>query len=1281
MKKSVSILALLFLTVRLLAQTNASVKLAIIAETSETARVADFLTAALSRAGKFQLLERNEIEKVYREEGLSAANRDDLKLGRILGADGVLLLNVMKTPQATNLTTRLIAVKPGVILTEGSFPWPLKDPAAWAETAADYLNSFWAKLTLPAKEAIPISVVNLRGAIASSKEQEAERQLKLLTIQRLSQERQFFVLERQKMQLLGEEKNLSSDESAFWDGSYLLDGVVDQNGYSKDTMTVNARLIPPRGGAPLLFEVSGSRTNLAEVVNSLAAKVAAFLKVKATIKEWSATDEANQFFNEAKWALRWGVFSDAEASADSAWALGKIDSDCALVRIKAYESEVSSKIIPFEKGEMSFAAGTEQLEKSEMKEVSDAHVATMVKQKGNTVRYVAFAQMPDSQNIDRAFHALELYYEFNRNSSASNLIQAASETSNWKNSNWYDLGVEDLTVASRVLRNFDFVPDAQKPVADKLAELRALARSVANLISVSPSVHDSYFVGNRVAVYDELANTVGEDGGRNPNIFSCEAAWGCFWQETPEDCVALYRKLMSSPVFCYIQTKFWFPSDYDYRRLPTLRLAAWNDEDRNRIPVVWNSFVQELDGSTNLLLQLEAKALKVADAEDEMKMAESFTNLYKTIFEHSGELVSNNVDVLHGWQSSYPVGGINGSDIRDLLERLYYSKYYPKLEALDGEYRKRVDKLAEAAQFLPTFEKQEQYLKNNKSFDFQNFAQLFLVNLDFQGYSKSQALEIQPLVTAYKSNLVAQSQSASGMQRAELMSAISQVGFVENDIERALNPPPPSQPTQTPKPMAAAKAGVAVPTNAPSVRVPPPVVTTPTQMAKKDPESSEVYSNVLLVKNFLRIPVTRIPKAEGAQFYQGDEDCFAYKTVGSRWMDGKLVLDFRFDCTIYLKATGFGGERTRAVAFIFDPENENWEIIPYPPESQDARGYPRWPQTGLPFELYQNNFYLSDGDNLKEYDRQTRQWKIFPIPGLDSAELYAVGERLYAANQRSIFEITDGGKTTRILASTRRRPAESALDSMETLGFSPPSATGPPLPPELFSGPDQAIYANIGKKIFRWNGKDWRETFDLNISQPPESFGNAVIFRSIPSWGSDDRARLWIWNGNESAPELALSDPPKHPGPVASPVRKAVTSHSNLHPLWQSLNGEFLTSAAATFYESNLYFFVDHAVVTNVHGQWIAVEKNGCHAKLVCLSRNSTGPTAVPLKFDTKLGQPPLKILTEQKYPWLAANAAETAMYFSGGKLFLNQRNSLVVWMIPVSDLELAIAAAPAGSR
>ena len=113
MKKFFWIFSISLLTLHSPAQSNEMARLALITESDDASAALDVLTAQLSDNKNLQLLERNEIEKVYREQGMSAANRDDLKLGRILGADGLLLLDVVRTPQATNLMARLIAVKLG----------------------------------------------------------------------------------------------------------------------------------------------------------------------------------------------------------------------------------------------------------------------------------------------------------------------------------------------------------------------------------------------------------------------------------------------------------------------------------------------------------------------------------------------------------------------------------------------------------------------------------------------------------------------------------------------------------------------------------------------------------------------------------------------------------------------------------------------------------------------------------------------------------------------------------------------------------------------------------------------------------------------------------------------------------------------------------------------------------------------------------------------------------------------------------------------------------------
>jgi hypothetical protein len=179
----------------------------------------------------------------------------------------LLLLETGREGTNQFLNTRLIAVKPGVVLAADKFAWPVQNLTEWSPVFARHLEVNFPKLTVLVKDAIPISVVNLRSALQSDEGRETERQLKLLTIQCLSHEPQFFVLERQRMQSLGEEKDLKLDDTAFWNGSYLLEGVVDQNGYSKDTVTINVRLTPPKGGAPLQLEAGGPRTNLLAVIN------------------------------------------------------------------------------------------------------------------------------------------------------------------------------------------------------------------------------------------------------------------------------------------------------------------------------------------------------------------------------------------------------------------------------------------------------------------------------------------------------------------------------------------------------------------------------------------------------------------------------------------------------------------------------------------------------------------------------------------------------------------------------------------------------------------------------------------------------------------------------------------------------------------------------------------------------------------------------------------------------------------------------------------------------
>jgi Ca2+-binding EF-hand superfamily protein len=1228
MKAIILIISILISTLQLPAQTNGTVRLALISESPDALAAADVLTAELSSYAHLQLLERNEIERVYREQGLSAANKDYLKLGQVLGADGLLLLDVVRTPAATNLTARLIDVKPGVVLTDGSFSWPLANTSQWAESVSTYLDSFLPKLTLLVKDAIPISVVNLRSAVQSADGLETERQLKLLTIQRLSQERQLFVLERQKMQLLAVEKDLKLDDSAFWNGSYLLEGVVDQNGYSKDTITISARLTPPKGGAPVQFEISGSRTNFTEVINQLAAKVNEALKVGSTVPAWNAADEAAQYFDEAKWALKWGVYSEAQAAADSAWALGKHDMDCATVRVRACMALIDTG--GYQKGDFTNPRDTNDVVQTLMENAGTNHIWGLILKEQNSggtkvVQYVSAGKFPDSKNIDLAAVALQIYYDFSR---TLPLDEPKADSA------WYRLGIENLIAASQVLQYFQFVPESQKPAAEKLAGLRALARSVAEWISKSPSVHDSYFVGDRIVTHDELARTMEEQ----PNIFRCKVNWGCFWQEKPEDCVALYRELMCSPVFSYIQTDFWL------RNLMQPRLVAWNQEDQKRIPAVWDNFVLELNNSTNALVRLETKAIQFADTDDENKMESSFTNLFNAIFENHDALVKNNVEVMYlNWGLDLLISAKTGSGIfsarREDLRQRFYTEYNPKLRAMDQEYRQTTSQGTTST----AFERQKQYLKDNKPFDFQEFAQMFL--LGFQNYSKAQALEIQPLITAYKSNLVAQSQNASGMQKAQAMGAISQVNMLEFQISSVVNPPAPSPQPQRPQPN--------IPPQAPK----PPVVAA---VAAPAPiPAPEIVTNILTVNKFLEMPLDGLP---------GDR-ISGVSITAHHWFEGKLLLDYQYEAELQqpLPVT-FSG------VAIVDPASGHWDVSVLPEIDADSTSgivktlnyfYHR-------SALWHGELFNCDGGQIEKYDFQNKKWQIVAVSDGNNYELFVVNDRLYAANRSTIFELIEGGKSSRLLASTRRQPPVSKLDS-EDLGL-----------PTLVEGPSHSLRAIIRTNIYVWDENNWQKESVLDFAGQKyyddsillEYFDDAILFR----WSRPQA--LWVLQKNQPKMQLGL-----YPKTGAGFIRNGESKPSGPpeKPLWEIPAEVSLGSLPAAMHQSDLYLLVDHSQTETVFNNYHNVignkflTKDGYHAKLLCISHDLPAPQKFFLKFDAPNDTPPVAsdlgswMLFTSDLLLLGLESPRNVMWAVTGNY--NDVYKPGVWLMPVSQIEPDITA------
>jgi TolB-like protein len=1198
----VSILA----AVQLLADTNeATVKLAIISESPETTAAADVLTAKFSQDNRLQLLERAEIDKVLREQRLSLNNLDRMKLGRLLGADGVLALQFVRAGTNAFLRAQLVAVRPGVLLTSDRFKWPVPDLTTWSEGLLKHLTPLLPKLGVLAQEAIPISVVNLHSAVETTATHELEQQLTFLIIERLTQEKKLFVLERKRMQMLSEEKERLGDEQPFWNGSYLLDGTIDRAGFSPDFMMVNARMIPPRGGEPILIEVRANRTNYAEVVNQLADKVVAALKIKPNPKAWNAEDEAARFFNEAKWDLIWGFYPQAKAADEAAWALGKHDEESMSLRVRTFMPPPDGGVI-----------------------------------------YFPPRKKPHPEKIDDALHALELYQIFSQN---------LPPDEPKLDSAWYRLGLDNLCIATRVLQQFNWSPEFYQPFADKLAELRAAARATAALLSRSPSVRDSYYVGNRIVKYDDLYHFMEKE-----SIYGLKVEGGCLWQETPEDTLALYRELMVSPVFRYLHERFWFrDADHSLTRLPSPpRLVAWNNADQKRLPELWQRFVMELKESPDVFLQMEARALQLADTVSLSKMLSmstdkrtayqtydkeltpAFTDFFDAFVTNRIYFKTNNVDVLYlNWGVDDLVelmGGDVVTDTKELLRNRYKTEYSTKLAAKDAEINKllatrdaQVRAMNLVRENLQAFEKQKAFLKASEPFDPQSFVELFIFG--FKDYSKAQAQEIQPLLAEYKKNL-------SG-SRARI--GVMQVGQVEANIERIINPaaatppppstqiaridgstPHPSNPSaQTGRPLWLQPSGGTPPFGHPGF--PPNRHAEPETEPDTPAPEPLVSTNILTIKHFYPLPMDGLP---------GDKpDGFSFKD--HQLVEGKLLLDFRYNAWVYSFDKNGNLQSSADKVFvgmaIFDPESKRWTIAALPESFTEPVSF-----SSRQSVLWRGDLYSSHTGKIRKYDFQKKIWELAGF-SVDGGSFYNLNGRLFIADYNSIQEITGNGRGTKLLASIQRQPPVTSLDSLGALKNL-----------VLFTDAQNFVCAAVHNKVFRWDGTDWKEIGKAAASFPPSVFEDGVLFLT-DGWNMRP-ARISCLDMGSTNVELCLGQPDRQR--INAPLPN---SNGGAKPLWKLPAELSLPNLSATLWQTDLFLMTDHSekqdIVAEERGtrpdgtlevsHIITGEKflpkDGYDSALFCFSRVRAAAEKIRLKFDDSEGCPPMAGLGSNSQPFI----------------------------------------------
>jgi len=519
-------------------------KLALVVSDPEAATAADLLTAELSKTHGIQVLERGEISRILLEKHLIGPQKDNT-LGQILGADGLLILERRKNGTNQTLDIRLVAVKPGVVLARHEYLYPVPEIAHWSEVAAAQFVPLLPKLSVVPEDAVRISILNVRSPTQSPESTLLDREVTLLLSRRLMHEKAIFVLERSQLGGAALEKAFQREDTQFWNGSYLVEGAINPDGYASNIVRIRLHLKTPEASADESFEASSPPSGLPRVMDDLVQRLLRRVTAHNSPNTWQPEEEANRYYEEAKWALRWGMFTEAESASESAWALGRHDADTARARVLAYSGESQT----------------------------DGPGATVYLDE----QRLSFDRPSPPWKLDAARESLNAFLGLN------SFVTGLGMTNTW----WIDAGSIAVVKSSELLEEFYWTSNARTGLEDKLDDLRGLVRQSADLIMAHALKHFNANSSPPDILAKDFYNF------ERPDIFDVAGDYGGLWQETFEQGVAFFKKLRRNDI---TPNKIW---DKIYHREPEHPpLADWHSFDLAKGRKIWAEFLRPSDSGT-----------------------------------------------------------------------------------------------------------------------------------------------------------------------------------------------------------------------------------------------------------------------------------------------------------------------------------------------------------------------------------------------------------------------------------------------------------------------------------------------------------------------------------------------------------------------------------------------------------------------------------------------------------------------------------------------------------
>ena len=158
-----------------------------------------------------------------------------MKVGALVRADAFVLLSLEKGEKGSLLRLRVVETAYGVRLVDTFEEWDARKVDATAAALGGTLKGAVDKLKLPSGQVVAVGIIGVRRTILGDEYQWLCRALAGALSARLSVEPRIVVLEREDLDLLMQEKALTSGaQGGFWNSAVLIDGLLSPAGKSME---------------------------------------------------------------------------------------------------------------------------------------------------------------------------------------------------------------------------------------------------------------------------------------------------------------------------------------------------------------------------------------------------------------------------------------------------------------------------------------------------------------------------------------------------------------------------------------------------------------------------------------------------------------------------------------------------------------------------------------------------------------------------------------------------------------------------------------------------------------------------------------------------------------------------------------------------------------------------------------------------------------------------------------------------------------------------------------